>query len=378
MEGNKVIPGSSTIHFDEISKKRIFASIDKITTTKKLLAEKYMVLKNRLGKIPSVLEFYEYGEVDPVLFINYAGSYHRFLQMVDKEYQVVFSEKEETLIEFVSANIVNGKRPHELVIMQFLLGLGRFNREDVKQALARLQAESEHDEKAIHSAINVLCGGFANTQSEKKKYANLDMMIEQGEEYVRMMSFAQRLQNPEFYRQMQDLVELGLKRYVDLFRDNSDNLGLALYQKYSRKDVCRILNWERDDSSTVYGYKIKNGTCPIFVTYEKKEDIASSTKYEDEFVNNGLFSWMTRSRVSMESTEAQEIIHYKERGLKILLFIKKSDGEGSDFYYMGQVTPVHWQQTVIKNDAGKELPIMNFQLKLEHSIRDDIYDYFVK
>lgn len=204
------------------------------------------------------------------------------------------------------------------------------------------------------------------------------MMVERGDEYVRMMSFTQRLQHPEFYKQMQDLVELGLKRYVNMFRENSDDLGLALYQKYSRKDVCRILNWERDDSSTVYGYKIKNGTCPIFVTYEKKEDIASSTKYEDEFVNNGLFSWMTRSRVSMESTEAQEIIHYKERGLKILLFIKKSDGEGSDFYYMGQVTPVHWQQTVIKNDAGKELPIMNFQLKLEHSVRDDIYDYLVK
>lgn len=28
MEGNRVIPGSSTIHFDEISRKRIFSAID--------------------------------------------------------------------------------------------------------------------------------------------------------------------------------------------------------------------------------------------------------------------------------------------------------------------------------------------------------------
>ena len=28
LEGERIIPGSSTIHFDEISKKQIFASID--------------------------------------------------------------------------------------------------------------------------------------------------------------------------------------------------------------------------------------------------------------------------------------------------------------------------------------------------------------
>ncbi|MBE5967482.1 MAG: DUF3427 domain-containing protein [Lachnospiraceae bacterium] len=153
---------------------------------------------------------------------------------------------------------------------------------------------------------------------------------------------------------------------------------MVLYQKYSRKDVCRLLNWERDDSSTIYGYKIKNGTCPIFVTYEKKENIASSTKYEDQFINNRVFSWLTRSRVSIESTETQEIIHHKENGLRIFLFIKKSDGEGTDFYYMGKVKPIVWSETTIKNDNGKALPIMNFQMELEHSVRNDIYDYFTR
>ena len=36
---------------------------------------------------------------------------------------------------------------------------------------------------------------------------------------------------------------------------------------------------------------------------------------------------MTRSRVSIDSDEAQKLIHYQENGLKILLFVKKSDGE---------------------------------------------------
>ena len=125
---------------------------------------------------------------------------------------------------------------------------------------------------------------------------------------------------------------------------------ISLYQKYSRKDVCRILNWEQDESSTIYGYKIKYNTCPIFVTYEKKDNIASSTKYEDEFINNQVFSWMTRSRVSADSIESRKLIASSDSGLKILLFVKKSDGEGTDFYYMGRVHPIAWEQKEIYND----------------------------
>lgn len=82
--------------------------------------------------------------------------------------------------------------------------------------------------------------------------------------------------------------------------------------------------------------------------------------------------------MNLNSSETRELIDYKENGLKIFLFIKKSDGEGSDFYYMGKVTPIGWEETTIKNDKGQKLPIMNFQMKLEHSVRSDIYEYFTK
>lgn len=44
---------------------------------------------------------------------------------------------------------------------------------------------------------------------------------------------------------------------------------------------------------------------------------------------------MTRNGVAIDSRESQEIINSEQSGLKIVLFIKKSDGEGTDFYYMG-------------------------------------------
>ena len=114
------------------------------------------------------------------------------------------------------------------------------------------------------------------------------------------------------------------------------------------------------------------------MTYEKKDDISETTKYEDQFVDPQVFSWMTRSRVSLDSTESQEIIHHERNGLKIYLFIKKSDGEGTDFYYMGRVRPIAWRETTIADKNGRLLPIMNFRMRLAHTVRNDIYDYLTK
>lgn len=378
MEGSRVLPGSSTIHFDEVSKSKIYAAIDRLTTPRKMLIEKYTLLRDKLGRIPSVIDFYEYGEIDPLLFINYAGTYHSFLKMADKDYQVQLTEKENLMLEFISQTAASGKRVYELLMLRQCLSYGELRKNEIAGVL-KSEFQIEFSEESYQSSLNVLCGGFMNTQSEKLKYADINIVeYHSGCTFSRLHSYSQGVKQMPFYQQLSDLIQLGLCRYRDIYSENQDETGLALYQKYSRKDVCRILNWERDDSSTVYGYKIKNGSCPIFVTYEKKDNIASSTKYEDVFLTNNLFSWMTRSRVSMDSDETQKLIHYKENGLKILLFIKKSDGEGSDFYYMGTVEPIHWEQTEIRNDVGKKLPIMNFHLQLAHSVREDIYHYFVE
>lgn len=59
---------------------------------------------------------------------------------------------------------------------------------------------------------------------------------------------------------------------------------------------------------------------------------------------------MTRNGISLDSRESVDIINSDKSGLKICLFVKKSDGEGTDFYYMGEVKPVKWTQTTIQND----------------------------
>ncbi len=379
MEGDRCIPGESTVHFDAISKQRIFESIDKSTMHLAMLKEKYNVLKDRLGRIPTIIDFYDYGEVDPMLFIKYTKeSYHAFLKRIEPYYKVELNKQQEEMLSFVSQLLIDGKRPHELLLLKMLLNATSLDISHFKDILESVGGTFR--EADYYSALNVINLNWLNSRADKEKYRRVKWVasVEDKEKAQKRASmYASALLSGEFKKQLQETIEYGLLRYRDNY-SNPDENNLVLYQKYSRKDVCRILNWEKDDSSTVYGYRYKYGTCPIFVTYNKQENISSSTKYPDHFINEQLFNWMTRSRVSLESKETQQIIHANENGEKIFLFVKKSDDEGSDFYYMGEVNPVSWRQTTIKDDKNNELPIMNFQLKLKKPVREDLYEYLAQ
>ena len=86
-EGSRVIPGCSTIDFDEVAKERIYASIDEARFNDiELIKTSYKNLKSRLGRIPSLMDFDRSGSIDPVrIFDNKTiGSYYTFLKKYEK------------------------------------------------------------------------------------------------------------------------------------------------------------------------------------------------------------------------------------------------------------------------------------------------------
>lgn len=371
MEGNKVIPGASSISFDEVSKKRIYNSINNTSFSRiALFKEKYNNLKFKLGRIPMLLDFYENGEMDPLLILNHTAmdSYYSFLKKADKDYDEYLSEEEISSLKFISKNLASGKRPHELLILKSLIYNGYFSVESIEHLL-KAEYGIQNDVKSIESAIDVLNLDFS--KKDKKDFPELSFM----NEFQISNEFKEYLAHETYRNHVLDVIDYGLLKYKTEYNSQVEGENLTLYAKYSRRDVCRLLNWPNDDSSTLYGYRVKHNTCPIFVTYDKKEDISDSTKYLDEFVNRDVFSWMTRSRLKLDSKEVVAIKNYQKTNLKIHLFIKKSDDEGKDFYYMGQVEPFDFIQTTIKSKDG-DLPIVNIKYNLHIPVKDELYDYF--
>ena len=95
-EGSLITPGASTIQFDQITEKRIYQSIDAANFTQvRLIKDSYKQLKEKLGRIPHLKEFEQYGAIDvQLMFQNKSlGCYHTFLSKYEKDYHIHFSGK---------------------------------------------------------------------------------------------------------------------------------------------------------------------------------------------------------------------------------------------------------------------------------------------
>ena len=285
MEGGRVIPGASTVHFDEISRKRIFVSVDKANFSDiKLIRENYTNLKNKLGHIPRLLDFDDYGEMDVIRIFdnNSLGSYYKFLVKYEKEYKIRLSENEEKVIEFVSKKLANGKRIQELRMLKRMLAYARGSSklglfaglsEDMKE-YGKIVSQNQKE-----NIVNVMTNEFP-AGSGKKTYSQCVFIEDDGTDYKPTKTFMQMLLNDKFYEMLQELVEFGIRRYERNYKNTYKQTDLVLYQKYTYEDVCRLLNWEQNEVPlNIGGYKFdkKTKTFPVFINYDKSEKKISVT-----------------------------------------------------------------------------------------------------
>jgi len=380
MEGSRVIPGCSTIHFDKIAKERIFHAIDKIKGIRKIIRESYDNLKYKLGRIPSLADFYDNGEVDPIVILNEYKTYYSFLKSVEKDDIGELSDEENNTLEYLSRLIPKGQRPQELLILKKIMAGEPFDSEQIKDTLLRDYHEEVSDTE-LTAAYHVLEGDFVSKDAEREKYIHFRMEQNENNSFYQRMTTAYCLVNrPEFQKQVKDLLTVGFKRYQDMYANGERRGKFVLYQKYSRRDVCLLLNWGKDYSSTMYGMKRVGDDVAIFVTYHKaenageKEYLEGKPDYADKFSGDSkqIFMWDSQIGKGPDSSYMADV---KEAPRKHL-FIKKSDAEGTDFYYLGLFDILEIQGDFKKDNNGKMKEITKVKLKLRDCVREDLWDYF--
>lgn len=387
MEGGRVIPGASTIHFDEVSRKRIFASVDKANFSDiRLIKENYNTLKNKLGRIPALRDFDDYGEMDVLrIFDNSSlGSYYKFLVKYEKEYTIRLSKDEQQVIEFVSKKLASGKRIQELQMLKRLLGyahsfskIGLFTvlKDDLKvygKSLSQYQQEN---------MIRVMTNEFPSGAS-KKTYSQCVFIEKDNEEYIPSKAFVQMLGNSDFNNILKELIDFGISRYKRDYSHSYEQTDLVLYQKYTYEDVCRLLNWEQNEVPlNIGGYKFdkKTKTFPVFINYDKSGNISDTTKYEDHFlpgVRDRLIA-ISKSGRSLQSEDVQNFLHAKEREIQVELFVRKNkdDKISKEFYYIGHMSASGNVKEFKMTNTEKTA--VEIEWILDKPVREDIYEYIV-
>lgn len=369
LQDTSYIKGVSTINFEEVAKRQIYKSIDTTNLTQlRILREAYEQLKNRVGRTPRLVDFINHNSIDPQNIVKREGNYYKFLTKL-KEEVAPLQEYDNQILTMFSLEFLNGKRLHEIVLLQLLLEQESVSKTKYKKSLREYGCYI--DEDTYNSIKRVFELSFF-TKGDIKKYGEKPIIIFDQDEIQLNNLIRKRLKESVTFKYLiVDIIETAFLKHKK-YRSNEP---LTIHEKYTKKDVCRLLNWYKDEKGTMYGYRTKHGTCPIFITYHKRE-VEGSINYGDELLNRETLRWFTKNNRTLASKEVQEIVQAKERGIDIHIFVKKDDDEGTDFYYLGPAVPD--DNTIIETtmvDAEKELPVVQMNLKLKNPLTHNLYKY---
>ena len=165
------------------------------------------------------------------------------------------------------------------------------------------------------------------------------------------------------------------------FSENYDHTSLVLYQKYTYEDVCRLLEWRRNvngNSIGGYFYDEETNTFPVFINYEKSDDISDTTKYQDRFLSPSRLIAISKSQRRLDSKDIERLRHADETGMRTFLFMRKNknDAESKEFYYLGEMRPTGVFLPIMMPNGNKPAkPAVEIEYELLTPVRDELYDY---
>lgn len=374
-EGDSAIPGCSTVSFDRISEARIYKAIDGGDfTSVRFLKNEYLDLRQKLGKIPSLLEFDRNGSIDPLLIFKNSGlgSYHAFLSKYEPDYTVHFSSDQTKILKFISQKLAAGKRFEDLYLLQTLVEAGHEGYRHMREAALR-NYRAQLKDSAVRSAIAVLKGDFATP----KDFVSL--LIDDGCGPRLTEVFATALRNAEFKRQILEVLDFGIERNRLDYAETYENTNFVLNAKYTYEEVCRLMNWQKNINGQNLGgyfYDEKTNTFPVFINYDKAPDISESIQHEDRFVSPSKLIAISKGNRTLNSPEILRLQAWPENGLKTYLFMRKNkdDKGGKEFYFLGEMHPTGEFEAIKtkSNDNAVEI-----EYELNTPVRQDIYEFML-
>ena len=147
---------------------------------------------------------------------------------------------------------------------------------------------------------------------------------------------------------------------------------LTLHARYTRREVIAAAGYAGGVK-----HKVTQGGVlwmpeieadAFFVDLRKAErDYSPTTMYRDYAINRTLFHWESQSRQTPQQPTVQRYIHHRERGTRVLLFVrerKQAELGTAPFYFLGPVSYV---------DHRGERPV-SFTWKLPRPMPEDLFE----
>lgn len=366
LNGTNMIPGESSISFEEIVKERIFENINKTNfSTKKNIEHDFNLLEKQLGRTPMLNDFFTRNMIEPSVILKFRKDYDSVLKALRPNIEFgVLSEIEKNFLTFLSSFFTPAKRIHEMVILQESIKNVKISLKEVEDILEKKYKIKQQKEN-IENAVKHLSKEIFTSLSTMKEFEPILEKV--NGEYKVSKDFKNGYENNKYFRELvEDLIKYNLG-YVEKNYKQSGKESIQKYKQYTKQEGFWQLNLDFNNGYQVSGYTVfeEEKKVIMFVTME------DSSIFDNKFLDQQRFPWFSKnnrclSRNNRLTAEGKIAENY----YTLEIFVKKSSGES--FYYLGQAEKVLKAKECF---TEKGIPRVEYELKLKIEVPEDLFDY---
>lgn len=366
LNGTNMIPGESSISFEEIVKERIFENINKTNfSTKKNIEHDFVLLEKQLGRIPMLNDFFTRNMIEPSVILKFRKDYDSVLKALRPNTEFgILSEIEKNFLTFLSSFFTPAKRIHEMVILQESIKNIKISVEKIEDILEKKYKIKQQKEN-IENGIKHLSKEIFTSLSTMKEFEPILEKVDG--EYNLNKSFKSGYKNNKYFRELiEDLIKYNLG-YVEKNYKQSGKESIQKYKQYTKQEGFWQLNLDFNNGYQVSGYTVfeKEKKVIMFVTME------DSSIFDNKFLDQQRFPWFSKNnRCLSRNNKLTAEGKIAENNYTLEIFVKKSSGES--FYYLGQIEKVLKAKECF---TEKGIPRVEYELKLKNEVPGDLFDY---
>lgn len=368
LNGTNMIPGESSISFEEIVKERIFENINKTNfSTKKNIEHDFELLEKQLGRIPMLYDFFIRNMIEPSVILKFRKDYDSVLKALrpDTEFGVL-SELEKNFLTFLSSFFTPAKRVHEIVILLEGIKESKVSLKKIEEILEK-EYKLKDQKENIENGIKHLSKEIFTSLSTMKGFESILEKID--EEYQIDKNFKKGYENNKYFKDLiDDLIRYNLA-YVEKNYKQSGKDSIQKYKQYTKLEGFWQLNLDFNNGYQVSGYMVFEEAKKVimFVTME------DSSIFDNKFLDQQRFPWFSKNnRCLSRNNKLTAEGKIAENYYTLEVFVKKSSGES--FYYLGQAERVLKAKECF---TEKGIPRVEYEIKLKNEVPKDLFDYLM-
>ncbi|MFD1486236.1 DUF3427 domain-containing protein [Lacticaseibacillus baoqingensis] len=369
------ISGVSTIHFEEVARKRVLEAVSKARLDDmKRFKSAYCNLRDKIGlRAPMLLDFAKFSSIAVPDIVAKFKTLYDMQQKFETVKLTPLSHTQYAFLLFLSREVAVAKRPLEAWVLQTLIAQHALKDSEILSAMQAQHIFCDHE--SLTSVERILNLSYFMKKNQEK-YGNEPLIHKEHGVWHLAEVFQDALKEPVFKHFVADTLAANLweLHQSSVQHENRFTVG----EKYYRADVIKLLNWQDEQNGqNVGGYIMRpdGQYFPIFIALEKTDQFQNKMAYEDEFLDRSTMTWFSKSGRTTASKTEKAVIDYPDFGM-IQLFVKKSDDdkrEGNDFYYLGSAKVIQAVDTIEQNADNKATKLIKFTLRLEREVDLSLY-----